>query len=51
MDYLVLAPRENVMVIAAMDLRDARRLAREILGKTRLPKGTIVKLYKESDWN
>ena len=51
MDYLVLVPGENVMIMKAMNLRDARSITRDMLGVQRLPKGTIVKPYKESDWN
>jgi hypothetical protein len=51
MDYIIIAPGENVTIISASDMRDARRLACQSFGKTRLPKGTIVKLYNDSDWN
>jgi hypothetical protein len=50
-DFLVTAPGQNVTIIRARDLRDARRIACQSFGLSRLPKGTIVKVYTESDWN
>lgn len=51
MDYIVIAPGENITVLVASSLREARSLACANFGRTRLPKGTIVKRYIESDWN
>ena len=51
MDYIVIAPGENITILVASSLREARSLACENFGRTRLPKGTIVKRYTESDWN
>lgn len=51
MDYIVIAPGENLLIIVAGSVREARSLACANLGRTRLPKGTVVKRYIESDWN
>ena len=51
MDYIIIAPGENILVMVASSVREARSLACASFGRTRLPKGTIVKRYFESDWN
>ena len=51
MDYMIIVPGENVMVMQAMNMQDARSIVRDMLGVQRLPKGTTIKRYSESDWN
>ena len=50
-DYMIAAPGHNIMITLAMNKADARRIARESFGVLKLPKGTSITVYTESDWN
>ena len=53
MDYMIIVPGQSGggWVMSAMNLQDARSIVRDMLGVQRLPKGTTIKRYSESDWN
>ena len=51
MDYMIAAPGHHLLITAADNDRDARRIARETFGVRKLPKTTVVERYYESDWN
>jgi hypothetical protein len=50
-DYMITAPGHHLMITRAMSDKDARRIARENFGVLKLPKGTHIEVYTESDWN
>jgi len=50
-DWMVTAPGQHILVTAADNARDARRIARETYGVEKLPKGTHVERYYEDWWN
>jgi hypothetical protein len=50
-DYMISAPGHHLLITSAKSTADARRIARESFGVLKLPKGTHIEVYTESDWN